>query len=90
MNDVFKNEQGQPRVLRGVTLISGAPRLAELAGRIGFDTVWIEVEHGPAGFAEVETLCVAAEAAGAIVRYCFSESMPSFCWPAASAALPSK
>lgn len=66
MNDVFKNEQGQPRVLRGVTLISGAPRLAELAGRIGFDTVWIEVEHGPAGFAEVETLCVAAEAAGAI------------------------
>jgi 2-keto-3-deoxy-L-rhamnonate aldolase RhmA len=66
MNDVFKDDQGRPRVLRGVTLISGATRLAELAGRIGFDTVWIEVEHGPAGFDQVEALCVAVEAGGAI------------------------
>jgi 2-keto-3-deoxy-L-rhamnonate aldolase RhmA len=66
MNDVFRDDQGRPRIHYGVTLISGAPRLAELAGRIGFDTVWIEVEHGPAGFNEVEALCVAVEAGGAL------------------------
>lgn len=66
MNDIFTDGQGRPRVLRGVTIISGATRLAELAGRIGFETVWIDVEHGPPSFSEVEALCMAAEAGGAI------------------------
>jgi len=65
-DDLFRDERNHPRVLRGVTLISGSTRLAELAGRIGFDTVWIEVEHGPAGFGEVEMLCMATEAGGAV------------------------
>lgn len=64
-DDPFVDEAGNPRVLRGVTIISGATRLAELAGRIGFETVWIEVEHGPASFSEIEALCFAAEAGGA-------------------------
>ncbi len=65
MNDPFLDAAGQPRKLRGVAILSGSPRLAELAGRIGFETVWIEVEHGPASFSEIEAMCIAAEAGGA-------------------------
>jgi len=63
---IFFDREGQPRVLRGVTLYSGAPRLAELAGRIGFETVWIEMEHGPTDYDQAEHICMAAEVAGAI------------------------
>jgi len=66
MGDIFQDEVGRPRVLFGVTVISNAPRLAELAGRIGFDTVWIDVEHGTPGFGEVEALCMAVQVGGAI------------------------
>jgi 2-keto-3-deoxy-L-rhamnonate aldolase RhmA len=64
--DPFFDTEGSPRVLRGVTINSNAPRLAELAGLIGFETVWIDVEHGTAGYAEIEMLCMAAESGGAI------------------------
>lgn len=65
-NDPFFDEHGRPRVLRGAAVITGSPKLAEMAGRVGFDTVWIEVEHGGASFSEVETLCLAAHAGGAV------------------------
>jgi 4-hydroxy-2-oxoheptanedioate aldolase len=65
-DDPFLGENAESRVLLGVTVISNAPRIAELAGSVGLDTVWIEVEHGTAGFVEVELLCMAAEAGGAI------------------------
>ncbi len=65
-NDPFVDTHGRPRTVRGVTINSNAPRLAEMAGLLGFDTVWIDVEHGPPGFAEVEALCTAADAGGAI------------------------
>jgi 2-keto-3-deoxy-L-rhamnonate aldolase RhmA len=45
---------------------SFSTRLAELAGRAGFDIVWIEMEHGPVGFEGLETLCLAIEGGGAI------------------------
>lgn len=64
-SDLFRSEQGEPRIVHGVTILTNATRLAELAGRIGYQTIWIEVEHGTAGFVEVEALCVAAEAGGA-------------------------
>ena len=57
---------GQARVLRGVAVLSRAPQIAELAGRLGFDLVWIDVEHGGVSFGEVETLCMAAESGGAV------------------------
>lgn len=66
VSDPFVDSAGLPRRLRGVAVISGAPKVAELAGRLGFDTVWIEVEHGGTSFSEVEVLCMAAEAGGAI------------------------
>lgn len=64
--DPFLDEAGQPRVLRGVAVLSRAPQLAEMAGQLGFDTVWIDVEHGGVSFSEVETLCMAAESGGAV------------------------
>ncbi len=64
-DDLFRTPDGLPRVVAGVAVYSGAPRLAELAARIGFDTVWIEIEHGPSGFDEAEHICMALEAAGA-------------------------
>jgi len=64
--DIFQNKGGERRILRGAAIYSGAPRLAELAGKIGFDTVWIEMEHGPTEYALAEHMCMAAEAAGAI------------------------
>jgi len=70
--DIFGNDQGEPRVLRGATVYSGSTWIAELAGRAGFETIWIEMEHGSAGYEKVETLCLAAQAGGAVptVRVC--------------------
>lgn len=63
---IFNDRAGRPRVLRGVAIYSGAPRLAEMAARIGFETIWIEMEHGPTDFDQVERLCIAAEVGGAL------------------------
>ena len=43
-----------------MTLYSGSPLLAGLAAQVGFEVVWIKMEHGPAGFERVESLCLAA------------------------------
>ncbi len=64
--DLFFDEGGNPRIVRGIGIVSNSTRVAELAGGAGFDTVWIEVEHGTPGYSEVEALCVAAEAGGAV------------------------
>jgi 2-keto-3-deoxy-L-rhamnonate aldolase RhmA len=64
--DIFLNPSGQARLLRGVCVYSGSTRLAELAARVGFETIWIEMEHGPADFNEVEALCMAIETGGGI------------------------
>jgi 2-keto-3-deoxy-L-rhamnonate aldolase RhmA len=64
--DPFLDDRGHPRKLFGIGLSTGSSRLAELAGAIGFETVWIDVEHGGARSSDVEGLCLACEAAGAI------------------------
>jgi 4-hydroxy-2-oxoheptanedioate aldolase len=66
MSDPFVDASGRPRVVRGVTISTNSTRLAELAGMIGFETVWIDVEHGTPGFVEVEALCMAIESGGAV------------------------
>jgi 4-hydroxy-2-oxoheptanedioate aldolase len=47
-----------------------APGLVELLGRVGFDVIFLDCEHGPAGWDAVEDMVRAAELAGAtpIVR----------------------
>jgi 2-keto-3-deoxy-L-rhamnonate aldolase RhmA len=62
----FEDATGKPSRVWGVALYSGSPRMAELACRIGFDTVWIEMEHGPTDFASAEALCYATLAHGGI------------------------
>src|SRR5262247_2220832 len=64
--DIFEDAAAQPRLLRGICVYSGSTRLAELAARVGFETIWIEMEHGPADFGEVESLCMAIETGGGI------------------------
>jgi 2-keto-3-deoxy-L-rhamnonate aldolase RhmA len=64
--EIFEDASGQPRLLRGICVYSGSTRLAELAARVGFETIWIEMEHGPADFGEVEALCMAIETGGGI------------------------
>ena len=64
--DPFTDETGRPRVLIGCGISSGAPRMAELAARVGFDVVWIEMEHAGADLATAEAMCVSTEAGGAI------------------------
>lgn len=65
-DDCFIDTSGRQRRLYGTCIYTGSSRLAELAGRVGYDTVWIEMEHGPADFAQVEQLCMATEAGGAL------------------------
>ncbi len=64
--DLFLAPDGAPRVVRGAAIYSGSPRLAELAIRVGLETVWVEMEHGPTDFAAAEAICQAVEAAGGI------------------------
>ncbi len=54
------------RTLKGAACVTGSPKIAEMAGLIGFDMVWIEVEHGGASYNDVEDLCRATVAGGAI------------------------
>jgi len=62
--DLFAAADGQPRVVRGVAINSGSTLLAELAAAMGFETVWIDMEHGATDFADAQSLCHAVEAAG--------------------------
>ena len=66
MRDIFLDEQGQPRILLGTAVNSGSPRTVELAGRMGFDTVWIEMDHASADLSAAEAMCTAAQAGGAL------------------------
>jgi len=65
-SDIFTTADGKSRLLRGVAIYSGSTRLAEMAMRMGFDTAWIEMEHGPADFGLAESLCQAIEAGGGV------------------------
>ncbi len=64
--DPFMDASGNPKVVRGTTVPSNSTRIAEVAGMVGFDTVWLDLEHGTASFTEIELLCMAVEAAGAV------------------------
>jgi 2-keto-3-deoxy-L-rhamnonate aldolase RhmA len=65
-HDPFATDAGEPRRLLGISLYAAAPALADLAGQLGFDVVWMDLEHGPAGFQQAESACYAARAAGAL------------------------
>lgn len=60
--DPFRAVDGKPGMVRGVAVNRGSIRLAEMASVLGFETFWIEMEHGPADFERAESLCQAIEA----------------------------
>ena len=69
MNRENSTNSGRPwhnRVLSACSISSGSPRAAELAARLGFDAVWIELEHCSFNLATAEMACTAVEAGGAI------------------------
>lgn len=66
MPDVFSDKNGRPHVLLGAAINSASPRAAELAGRVGFDVVWIEMEHASADLMTAEAMCTAAQVGGAL------------------------
>jgi 2-keto-3-deoxy-L-rhamnonate aldolase RhmA len=64
--ELFVDAAGKPRIVRGVCCYTGNTKLAEMAAMIGFETVWLEMEHGPAGFELIESLCQAVQAGGGV------------------------
>ena len=62
----FIDENGQLRRVRGVAVNSGSPAIVSLAAQVGFDVVWIEMEHAPTHFEHVDAACLAAEVDGAV------------------------
>jgi len=66
MSELFSDDQGQPRVLWGAAINSASPRAAEMAARVGFDVVWIEMEHASVDLLTAEAMCTAAQAGGAV------------------------
>ena len=54
------------KVLLGCGCDSVSPVAAELAGMLGFDAVWADLEHGPADWRDAQIFCQAAKAGGAL------------------------
>ena len=63
VSDIFTDSNGKSRTLKGVSILSGSARLAELAGLIGFDVVLVDMEHGSSDFNNAESICVSGQAA---------------------------
>ena len=53
---------GQPAF--GVSVMFPSPHIVDMVGRLGFDWVLIDCEHGPISVESVELMVLAAEAAG--------------------------
>jgi 2-keto-3-deoxy-L-rhamnonate aldolase RhmA len=62
----FIDDQGNPRRVRGVGVNSGSPAIASLAAQVGFDVVWVEMEHAATHLERVDAVCLAAEFDGAV------------------------
>jgi 2-keto-3-deoxy-L-rhamnonate aldolase RhmA len=56
----------QRKVLLACGCDSVSPVAAELAGVLGFDAVWADLEHGPADWRDAQIFCQAAKAGGAL------------------------
>lgn len=63
------------KMLYGCGIESLNPATTELAGMVGFDLVWGDLEHGAGSPNQVETFCIAAKAGGAlpIIRISFTD-----------------
>lgn len=57
-------EQNQGRTLLGAALYFYDPVFLEIAAHLGYQAVWIEMEHAPITFAEAADLCRMASGSG--------------------------
>jgi 2-keto-3-deoxy-L-rhamnonate aldolase RhmA len=62
LDEVLQREQGGP--LLGMVLHRCNPDFVEIAAMLGFQVLWIEMEHAPVSFAEATELCRVASLAG--------------------------
>lgn len=58
----MKEKLGAGEPAFGVSVMIPSPQIVEMVGRLGFDWVMIDCEHGALGPETVELLCLAAEA----------------------------
>ena len=63
--DLFSRLEAKP-ALFGCAIDSASPAVAELAGLIGFDVVWADMEHRWINFERIEEFCRGARSGGAI------------------------
>src|SRR5437660_12263759 len=63
------------KVLVGCSIDSFSPSNAEMAGMLGFDIIWADLEHMSGSPHQVELFCIGAKAGGAlpIVRVPFTD-----------------
>ncbi|MBE0635762.1 2,4-dihydroxyhept-2-ene-1,7-dioic acid aldolase, partial [Candidatus Bipolaricaulota bacterium] len=52
----FKTCLRERQVVIGTLATMASGNIAELLSRVGFDYIWIDSEHGPAGFVEIQTM----------------------------------
>jgi 4-hydroxy-2-oxoheptanedioate aldolase len=65
-SDFMAGLLGKKQRLLGCAINSGNPRLAELAARLGFEVIWIDLEHASADLASAEAMCLATLAGGGV------------------------
>jgi 2-keto-3-deoxy-L-rhamnonate aldolase RhmA len=56
----FKTRLKQHEVLLGPLVTLGSTEVAEILSKVGFDWLWIEMEHAPTGLARIQELIQAA------------------------------
>jgi 4-hydroxy-2-oxoheptanedioate aldolase len=64
--ELFKNKLEKGEAVYGPFAKSTDPALVECAGYAGFDFVILDMEHGPAGFSDLQNLIRGAEVSGII------------------------
>ena len=52
----FKTRLKQREVLLGPLVTLGSTEVAEILSKVGFDWLWIEMEHAPSGLARVQEM----------------------------------
>jgi 2-keto-3-deoxy-L-rhamnonate aldolase RhmA len=60
----IKAAMRQGRLAYGYNLSFPSPWIVEILGRLDFDFVWLDGEHGPFGLEQIEDLCRTAQAVG--------------------------
>lgn len=65
-NNALVSQLEQKGVLLGCAVDSGTPQFVEIAGRLGYDIIWIDLEHYSRDASSLQTFCTNCEATGAL------------------------